>query len=94
MGWGPVLLPDFSARETLAQFLGHHRNIVRVLGTTEDQLTIVMERAVTDLHRVVKHTCGPLPFAYARQWARDILSALQHIHAMRVIHQVRTPAPL
>ena len=76
----------------LAQKVGCHRNIVRLLGAGMDGVSFTMERAAGDLHQAIRRWRRNLPIAYVRQWGHDVLAAVAHIHEMGVVHQAPPPA--
>ena len=69
--------------------LAPHPNIVAVFGSAECGRLIVMERAATDLAAIVAFCAPPrrrLPLALAAAWARDLLAAVDHLHAAGLAH--------
>jgi len=77
----------------LMEALGYHPNIVEVLATTEDCRVFVLERATSDLYTIVKqafqkrHQLQCNWFGIARLWAAQILTAVQYMHQMSLVHQ-------
>jgi serine/threonine protein kinase len=69
--------------------LAPHPNIIAVYGSAESGRLVVMERAATDLAAVIAFCSPPrrrLPLALAAAWTRDLLSAIDHLHAAGLAH--------
>ena len=75
------------------QAIGRHRNVVRLLGAADDGTSFIMERAAGDLQQAIRRWRRKLPLAYVRQWGRDILTGVERIHDMGVLHQERARRP-
>ena len=72
-----------------ASSLPPHPNIVAMLGSADGGLVVVMERASTDLAAVIALSAPPrrpLPLQLVATWARDLLAALDHVHASGLAH--------
>lgn len=71
----------------IMESMGINDHVVEILGVAEECRVFVMERAVSDLYTIVKQQDNRLPLGHAKLWADHMVSAIDYIHSMGVVHQ-------
>ena len=72
--------------------VGHHPNVIAVLGATADSTVIVFEEALTDLHVIIKKQKRSLSLPIIRRCTRNILQGVEYLHKIKVVHRDLKPA--
>lgn len=100
VGSEPEGVPSTALREVSALRALRHAGVVRLreavvsAGGGGRALHLVFEHMAMDLKRLLERARGGLPAPLVRSYARQLLAALAHCHAARVLHRDLKPQNL